>query len=173
MRKQSLNRISQECKGIQETALEPREVTATTRHLLPLFTQRSALQTLNCHKKGQQQLNVLSCVAPCLLALELWPDRDSSQSQSSRKYRPEQALGNPWATKLNPLNSFASSHSRVGPVEQNPWAKPCMHFSCLPESPTHALWPLRPNLAKWNLAFCYGTQKIWILSLRISNLSIR
>lgn len=61
-RKLSLNCIS-ECKGIPETALEPREVTGPTRHLLPPFTPRSALQTLNCHKRERekwsaQQLNV-------------------------------------------------------------------------------------------------------------------
>lgn len=61
--------------------------------------------------------------------------------------------------KAQPSGSSGSSHGGVGPLEQNPWAKPWMHFGCLPESPTHTLRPPGPNLAKWNLAFCYGTQR--------------
>lgn len=75
---------------------------------------KKCLANTELSQKGEREVvstavkclcHVASCVAPCLLAMELWPDRATSQSQSSRKCRPEQA------TKLNPLNS---SPSRVG-----------------------------------------------------------
>lgn len=96
-----------------------------------IHLEKRPLPTLNCHKKGEKRndwpSSEMSChvapqAVPCfLLALVLWLDRGSSQSQSSRMGRPGQALSNPWTKNLNPLDNSGSSNSTAGQPEQNHW----------------------------------------------------